>query len=82
MKSKYECRVKLHFAKSGEALAAKDAVQHELDTARNLRSITGIKVNKDILSLNINAHDAVALRASLNSALKLIGLVQKIWEVE
>lgn len=74
--------LKLFFEKPEKADIALKAVLPEIDSKHNLRSSTKIKVNKCVLSLNIKAMDATALRASLNSALKLIGLTQKIAEVE
>ena len=79
---KYKCMLKLFFESDKLAGLARDAVNPELSLVRHRRSETKIKVNKGVLSLNIIALDAVAMRASLNSVLKLIGLVQKTLEVE
>ncbi len=79
---KYGCKVRLFFEPAGRADIALKAIKPELDSNRHNRSETKIKINKGVLSLNIKALDAVALRASLNSSLKLIGLVEKIMEVE
>ncbi len=76
----YSCRLRLSFDSGKLAENAKNAVLPDLRSHK--RSETEIKVNKDVLALNIGAVDAVALRASVNSTLKLIGLVQKISEVE
>jgi tRNA threonylcarbamoyladenosine modification (KEOPS) complex Pcc1 subunit len=80
MLEKYNCLVKLSLGETA-AIVAK-SLKPELDSKHNKRSETKIKLNKGVLSLNIKALDAVALRASLNSNLKLIGLVQKVLEVE
>ncbi len=82
MRFKYSCKVRLFFKGKDEALTALNSLLPDLNSSHNRRSETKIKVNKAVLSLNITALDAVALRASLNSCLKLIGLVQKIAEVE
>ena len=80
MPEKYNCLVKLSIGEN--AAFAAESIKPELDSRHNKRSETKIKLNKGVLSLNIKALDAVALRASLNSSLKLIGLVQKVLEVE
>ena len=82
MKPKYNCTARLFFASEEGAFTALNALLPELDSAHNRRSETKIKVNKSVLSMDVIALDAVALRASLNSCLKLIGLVQKILEVK
>ncbi|MAG22274.1 MAG: hypothetical protein CL943_03150 [Candidatus Diapherotrites archaeon] len=81
MKAEYACSVKLHFDTTEQAENVMNAILPDLNSVRNHRSETEIKVNKAILILNIKAQDAVALRASMNGCLKLIGLVQKILEV-
>jgi tRNA threonylcarbamoyladenosine modification (KEOPS) complex Pcc1 subunit len=81
MEFRYECRVKLFFGEADEAKGTLNALLPDLKLGHNRRSETSIKVNKAVLSLYIRARDAVALRASVNSCLKLIGLVQKTLEV-
>lgn len=70
------------FNTGDEAANALNALLPDLKSNHNKRSKTKIKVNKAILSLNISALDAVALRASLNSCLKLIRAAKKVMEVE
>ena len=82
MSFKYNCGVKFFFESNEEALNAAKCIEPELNSQHNRRSETKIKVNKGVLSLNIKALDAVALRASVNSTLKLIGLIQKVLEVK
>jgi len=77
----YACSVKLFYGNELAAKAAGNAIIPDLDSNHKKRSKIKVKVNKGILALNISASDPVALRASLNGSLKLIGLVQRVLEV-
>ena len=78
----YKCGIELFFDSKKESLMVANSVLPDLNSSHYKRSKTKIKVNKNVLSLNIKASDPVALRASLNGCLKLISLAQKISEVE
>ena len=56
------------------------SIEPEYLEERRDRSLTKISVNKSILSIDIKAKDAIALKAGINGYLKSINLCNKIWE--
>lgn len=56
------------------------AISPELSSAHEKRSKTTMNINKNVLSLEINASDLTALKASFNSYMKLIILCNSLQE--
>ena len=74
-----EC--KLHFSDEKTALAATRSVAVELGERHERRSVAQINTNKNIVLLKISALDKGALKASMNSYLKLLVFSQSLSEV-
>jgi len=72
--------LKLDFPK-GQASLIKKAIQPEINAKHARRSTTSIGIKSTIISVNIKASDASALRASLNGCVSSIILSKNILEV-
>ena len=72
MKSPYSLQLKISFPDIKHAKIIFDAISPELHGKHEKRAFTSMDINKNVLSLNINASDATSLKASLNSYMKLI----------
>ena len=77
----YNLEFELFFENEKKAKIALCAVQVELGQKHEKRSITFMNINKNIVLLKIMAQDSSALKASLNSYLKLLNLSENLLEV-
>jgi len=78
---KFGLALKLHFPTEAQAKLVEKSVLPELNASHAKRSSTSLGIKNRIISINIKAQDAVALRASLNGCLNSIILVKEILEV-
>jgi len=79
---KFGLRLKLQFPNQADAKIATSAVLPEANAPHAKRSRTSIGIKNRIISINIRASDASALRASMNSCLGSIIVSKRILEVE
>ena len=75
---KFELSIRLDFKNSENAETIFSSIMPEIDSGKNKRSETIVKVKNSSISLDIGAGDKTALRASLNSCLKTIILAEEI----
>lgn len=78
----YNFSLKLFFDNSSDPLIISKAISPDLSSRHSKRSASKIAVKKNLLSINIDSADAVALRATANSLLKKIILAKSILEVK
>lgn len=78
--NEYCLKVELHFASNAVAKNIFKSIEPEYLQEKRDRSLTKISVNKSILSIDIKAKDAIALKAGINGYLKSINLCKKIME--
>jgi len=71
-------RLKLFFGSEKEAGIVFGSISPELHGSHERRSVTSMDINKNVISLKIDANDSTALKASLNSYMKLIALSSNI----
>lgn len=74
----YNLKLELFFEKPGNAEAVFLSLKPEVGLKHEKRSSTTMRLNKNVLLLNVNASDKKALKASLESYLKLAALAEKI----
>lgn len=74
----FKAEREFEFSGEATAVAALRSLEPELGKAFEKRSKTSIKNNKNIVSLKITAEDEQALKASLYSYSRLIGLCQSL----
>ncbi|MDD5148405.1 MAG: KEOPS complex subunit Pcc1 [Candidatus ainarchaeum sp.] len=79
--AKFELSLKLDARDSGNAETIGSSILPEIESGRNKRSETIVKIKNSLVLINIQALDKTALRASLNSCLKSIILAEEILEV-
>lgn len=72
--------LRIAFDSERETEIAYCAVSLELSARKLKRSSSKLSIKKNVLSLNINAVDHVALRATVNSALRKIFLAKSVSE--
>lgn len=72
--------LKLYFPSEKHASVAVKAIQPDLNAGHARRSTTSIGIKNRIISLDIRAQDAVAMRASLNSCMNSIILSKSVME--
>ena len=72
MERQFSLNLRLFFPDEKQAGMVFRSISPELHGKHEKRAATNMDINKNVLSLNINASDATALKASLNSYLKLI----------
>jgi len=77
----FELNARLFFSSDEKAKNVLKAVKPELDEMKGNRAKTKINLKKNVLSINIKAGDATALRASFNSVMKGIILSLNLLEV-
>jgi len=82
MEYPYSMKLTLELEDNSKAVNIEKALLPDLGRKDERRSKTTIKSNKNVLSVEIYAKDAVALRAAANSHLKLIALSHKILDKE
>ena len=78
MKSPCSLQLRLFFPTEKEAKIIFRSISPELHGKHEKRASTIMDINKNVLSLQIDATDATALKASLNSYMKLIILGSNI----
>jgi len=78
MRREFLFEARLFFPSEKEAEIALKAISVEKMSAVEKRSQTSMQTNKNFLTLKISAGDATALKASLNSYIKLISLVNEL----
>lgn len=74
----YALKIKLFFPGEKEARMLLSAVSPEIGNKFERRSRTKMNINKNVLSLKIDALDLTALRASANSYLRFIALCSSL----
>ncbi|HLC36343.1 MAG TPA: KEOPS complex subunit Pcc1 [archaeon] len=70
--NEFSLKVNLFLENEKKAKIIQESIEPELNSVKETRSKTSIKVNKNVLSLIIEAKDKTALRASMNLYLRLI----------
>ena len=80
--SEYYLKLELFFPSETHAKSIFLSLQPEHLQEKKDRSRVKMQINKSILSIDIKAKDATALKASINSYLKSIILCNKILEEE
>ena len=70
----------LSFPDAVKAGLAARAVSPELENSYEKRSRTSINTNKNVVSLKVIASDESALKASMHSYMRLLGLCLKLSE--
>ena len=78
MKQPHSLELRLFFSTEKEAGIIFRSISPELHGKHEKRATTDMSINKNIISLKIGASDATALKASLNSYMKLIILCSNI----
>lgn len=78
----FELNLQLDFENSSKAETIVSAVMPEISARHNERSNTFVKIKNSFVSINIEALDKTALKASLNSCLKSIILAKNLLEVK
>ena len=78
MKSPCSLQLRLFFPTEKEAKIIFRSISPEFHGKHEKRARTAMDINKNVLSLQIDATDATALKASLNSYMKLIILGSNI----
>ena len=73
--------LKLDFPEQRTAKHIKDSLLAELGHAHERRSKTSVRVNNNILSLEIHSADKTAMKASINSYLKLIAMCNSLTDI-
>ncbi len=73
--------LELSFPNEKNAEIAGKAILPELNAPHSRRSTTSISIKNRIMSINIKAKDAVAMRAAVNGCLNSIVLAESIMEV-
>lgn len=76
-----EIEKQIIFPNDESAIAAVKAVSVELTNKYEKRSKTTIKTNKNVVLLKIVAQDDSALKASLNTYERLLGLCKEISKI-
>ena len=79
--SLYYFSMKVSFPEEKSASVIYSSITPEILARKMKRSETKLTLKKNIIAVNINASDAVALRASVNSILKKISLSNSLMEV-
>lgn len=77
----FSLKIGLFFDSDKKAAIAFNSVEPETGQKFEKRSKTVVDINKNVVLLKISAMDSKALKASLNSYLKLFLLSEKIMEV-
>lgn len=80
MRYAFSLKIRLFFVDEKKAQAAFLAVSAETGQKHEKRSKTLMNINKNVVLLKIIALDAPALKASVNSYLKLLLLSEKLSE--
>ena len=78
---KFELGLKLHFLSERNASIACKTVLPDVSARHLKRSSISLSIKNRIISINIKAQDAVAMRASLNGCLNSIILAKNVMEV-
>lgn len=73
---KGKCSITIEFGSDSDALAALEALKQEEEFKK--RSESSINVNDKLLTVDIVADDAVALRATANSYLRVLQAMESI----
>ncbi|VVC04836.1 KEOPS complex subunit Pcc1 [Candidatus Bilamarchaeum dharawalense] len=73
---KATCSMKIEFPDEKSAEAAEKAISHEGDVGN--RSTTRITKKGKVLTLDIDAHDVVALRATANACLRALQVFESL----
>lgn len=76
LKGGYSLALMMHFPSLGLARSVRDAILPEMGGKHERRSEARMNINKNVLSLTVNARDLTALKASVNSHMKLIILAE------
>ncbi|MBU2260193.1 hypothetical protein KKC44_06365 [Patescibacteria group bacterium] len=72
----------MHFPSAGSARIVRNAILPEMHGKHEKRSTANMNINKNVLSLMVNAQDLTAMKASVNSYLKLVLLVTNLQNLE
>ena len=78
---KFELYLKLHFSNEKGASIACKAVLPDVNARHLKRSSISLSIKNRIISINIKAQDAIAMRASINGCLNSIILAENVREV-
>ena len=78
---KFELYLNLHFLSEKDAGIICKAVLPDISARHLKRSSISLSIKNRIISINIKAQDAVAMRASLNGCLNSIILAKNVTEV-
>lgn len=73
-----EARLEFFFSNPTAAENALLALEPDLNRRHEKRSQTVLKANKKVLSANISASDEKALKASIQTLLKNVALIQQV----
>lgn len=65
------------FVQSSQTTALKKCFDAELGSMQTARSAVVMHQTKDIIQFSVTAHDATAMRATLNSITKLLAVFEK-----
>ena len=78
---KFELCLNLHFLNEKDAGIASKAILPDVSARHLKRSSISLSIKNTIISINIKAQDAIAMRASLNGCLNSIILAKNVMEV-
>ncbi len=78
---KFELCLNLHFSNEKGASIAYKTIFPDISARHLKRSTISLGIKNRIISINIKAQDAVAMRASINWCLNSIILVKNVMEV-
>jgi len=73
--------IRLNFSSEKQLKAVLEALRPEIETSVTPRSKVGMKAEGQGLILEFRARDTSALRASLNSYLRLIGVAMNLQKI-
>ncbi len=76
----YSLEIALDYPSSQSAEITANAIRPEMRQGFEKRSESSMNINKNILSLKVNAKDKTALKASFNVFMRLVILVDKLIE--
>ncbi|MFH1586968.1 MAG: CTAG/PCC1 family protein [Candidatus Diapherotrites archaeon] len=80
MHNDYSLEIALDFPSQQSAEITANAIRPEMRRGFEKRSESLMNINKNILSLKVNAKDKIALKASFNAFMKLVILVDELIE--
>ena len=80
-RDKFELCLNLHFLSEKGADIACKAISPDVSARHLKRSSISLSIKNTIISINIKAQDAIAMRASLNGCLNSIILAKNVTEV-